>query len=83
MKDFGFIVVSNILLPNAYLDDPGEVFNKHYDGAFPRTSKDTSILTFILYLSDKFEQGHTIFYDGMRKEVTKTKPVRNGRKLIN
>ena len=40
----------------------GEQFREHYDGCFPRSSQEMSLLTFIIYLSDGFEGGATTFY---------------------
>ena len=43
-----------------YLD--GEVFRPHFDGCFPRTRTNISLLTLIVYLSDGFEGGETTFF---------------------
>ena len=43
-----------------YLD--GEVFCPHFDGCFPRTRTNISLLTLIVYLSDGFEGGETTFF---------------------
>jgi len=45
-----------------YRYDGGEIFRKHFDGAFPRGSDECSYLTFIVYLNDGFEGGHTTFF---------------------
>jgi len=45
-----------------YRYDGGEIFKKHYDGCFPRNRNEMSLLTFIIYLNDGFEGGHTTFF---------------------
>jgi len=57
-----------------YRYEPGEVFNRHYDGCFPRSKTEMSHLTFIVYLSDGFEGGQTTFYLRSGKQV-KVDPV--------
>jgi prolyl 4-hydroxylase len=52
-----------------------EIFNLHYDGCFPRNSKELSILTFIIYLNEDFEGGHTTFVNRKEQELAKVKPV--------
>eukprot|EP01080_Neovahlkampfia_damariscottae_P006956 gene6956-11118_t len=53
-----------------------EIFNQHYDGCFPRSSNEMSLLTFIVYLNDDFEKGETTFYDYNGKMSSKVKPVK-------
>jgi len=53
-------------------DDKEEMFGRHYDGCFPRNSKDRSMLTLIIYLTDDFEGGSTRFYPS-RYEVQPVK----------
>ena len=52
-----------------------EIFNMHYDGCFPRSSNEKSMFTFIIYLSDDFDNGETTFYTHQGKTVEKVKPV--------
>ena len=42
---------------------PGEYFAPHFDGAFVRDERERSLLTFMVYLSDCEEGGHTRFSD--------------------
>ncbi len=44
-----------------YRYQPGQRFASHYDGAFVRGPTERSQLTFIVYLNDDFEGGHTDF----------------------
>jgi prolyl 4-hydroxylase len=44
------------------LDDPKQAFFRHYDGCYPRTSREMSLLTIIIYLSDGIEGGETTFF---------------------
>ncbi len=46
-----------------YLYGPGQFFGPHRDGAFIRDDYERSRLTFMVYLNDDFEGGHTIFHD--------------------
>jgi len=55
-----------------YRYDKEEMFGRHYDGCFPRNSKDRSMLTLIIYLTDDFEGGSTRFYPS-RYEVQPVK----------
>lgn len=46
-----------------YIDENDEEkFGRHYDACFPRSEWDRSVLTFIVYLTDDFEGGGTVFY---------------------
>jgi len=40
----------------------GQQFVRHYDGCYPRSSNDMSLLTCIIYLNDNFAGGHTTFF---------------------
>jgi hypothetical protein len=40
----------------------GEIFKPHFDGEFSRNNSDTSFFTFIIYLNDGFDGGHTTFF---------------------
>ena len=58
-----------------YRYEGGEVFNRHYDGCFPRDDGgEMSIYTLIVYLSDAFVGGETTFFvgRGQRTEVAVT-----------
>jgi predicted 2-oxoglutarate/Fe(II)-dependent dioxygenase YbiX len=44
-----------------YKYDVGQYFAWHYDGSFRRSEKERSLLTFMIYLNDKFEGGETNF----------------------
>jgi len=57
-----------------YRYHPGEIFKAHYDGCFPRSGKDMSIATVIIYLNDNFIGGETTFII-RGKEIT-IKPVK-------
>lgn len=46
-----------------YRYEPGQRFKKHFDGCFRRSGVERSVLTFMVYLNDGFEGGHTNFYD--------------------
>jgi hypothetical protein len=48
------------------------MFGPHFDGCFPRRRWDRSLLTFIIYLTDDFEGGSTMFYPS-RHEVRPVK----------
>jgi prolyl 4-hydroxylase len=61
-----------------YRYDPGERFSPHYDGAFMRSKKEISQLTFMLYLNDAFTGGATKFHD---KPAVTVQPVR-GQALV-
>lgn len=56
------------------IDEPGQQFAPHYDGAFSREDE-TSLLTFIVYLNDVKEGGHTTFF--INQKPIKVSPVRN------
>jgi len=58
----------------------GETFLPHYDGSFPRSHDDESMLTFIIYLNDNFEGGNTTFFPRGKPAVS-VKP-RQGSALI-
>jgi len=45
-----------------YKYEGNQVFNRHYDGSYPRSNRDMSIFTLIVYLTDDFEGGHTTFF---------------------
>jgi len=55
-----------------YRYDKEEMFGAHFDGCFPRRRWDMSLLTFIIYLTDDFEGGGTMFYPS-RHEVRPVK----------
>jgi len=57
-----------------YKYEPGQIFQRHYDGYFPRSDKEVSLLTCIIYLNDGFEGGHTTFFPDQRREI-KVNPV--------
>src|SRR5215471_18282120 len=42
---------------------PGQRFAPHYDGAFQRSRRERSELTFMIYLNEDFTGGHTVFHD--------------------
>jgi predicted 2-oxoglutarate/Fe(II)-dependent dioxygenase YbiX len=42
---------------------PGQRFAPHYDGAFQRSRRERSELTFMIYLNDGFTGGRTVFHD--------------------
>jgi prolyl 4-hydroxylase len=81
-----------------YRYDVGEKFAPHYDGAFERTMKERSQLTFMVYLNAGFEGGETIFHDyeqpivvqpatGMallfiHRQLHEGAPVKQGRKYV-
>jgi predicted 2-oxoglutarate/Fe(II)-dependent dioxygenase YbiX len=46
-----------------YRYQPGQRFAAHYDGAFHRDEHERSLLTFMVYLNEGFEGGHTEFLD--------------------
>ncbi len=46
-----------------YRYEPGQRFAPHYDGAFVRSAKERSQLTFMVYLNDAFTGGTTRFED--------------------
>mmetsp|Transcript_14754 Transcript_14754/g.16375 ORF Transcript_14754/g.16375 Transcript_14754/m.16375 type:complete len:233 (-) Transcript_14754:35-733(-) len=52
-----------------YRYEEGEEFVKHYDGCYPRNKKERSFLTFIIYLTDDFEDGWTTFYPQRNKPI--------------
>ena len=45
-----------------YRYDVGQTFNAHYDGSFHRDSRESSRLTFMVYLNADFTGGTTDFY---------------------
>ncbi|PRP84576.1 oxidoreductase [Planoprotostelium fungivorum] len=54
-----------------YKYEPGQTFAPHFDGDFQR-GKESSLFTFIIYLNDGFEGGHTTFFTyhkGEKKDV--------------
>jgi hypothetical protein len=57
-------------------DDKNQTFQRHYDGCYPRNNWDMSILTFIVYLTDDFEGGHTTFFPYGSRQSVAVKPVR-------
>jgi len=56
-----------------YRYDGGEHFAPHYDGCFPRSKKEISFVTFILYLNDGFDGGCTTFF--LRGKKVAVNPV--------
>lgn len=46
-----------------YRYEPLQAFRWHSDGAFYRSNSEASRLTFMVYLNDEFEGGHTDFTD--------------------
>src|SRR3954467_13503136 len=46
-----------------YRYGPGQRFAPHYDGAFQRSRRERSELTFMVYLNDGFTGGQTVFHD--------------------
>ncbi len=46
-----------------YRYDVGQQFQWHYDGSFERTSGERSLLTFMVYLNERFLGGETSFGD--------------------
>jgi len=55
-----------------YRYDPKQIFKKHYDGYYPRNYEEKSFMSFIVYLNDGLEGGHTTFY--MKDEIIKVTP---------
>jgi len=47
----------------AYRYEPGQRFAPHRDGAFARTDRERSLLTFMVYLNDGFAGGDTAFHE--------------------
>ena len=45
-----------------YRYDPGQTFAPHFDGSFRRSSREESLLTFMVYLNEGFVGGATKFY---------------------
>jgi len=45
----------------------GDFFKPHFDAGFVFSPKESTLLTFILYLNEGFEGGETIFYPGNKK----------------
>jgi len=46
-----------------YKYEPGQYFNKHYDGCFARSATERSFITCQVYLNDTFTGGATRFFD--------------------
>ena len=77
-----------------YRYDVGQQFQWHYDGYFERVGGERSRLTFMVYLNDDFDGGHTSFesyaiqpQQGMALFFThhllhKGEPVTSGRKYV-
>ena len=74
----------NIFFKRFYKYDHNERFAPHYDGCFPRSRSEYSILSFIIYLSDDFEGGATTFFeeDNENKPVHSTKPKKGSALLF-
>lgn len=49
-----------------YLYENGQTFRPHYDGNYEMSDWHSSQLTLLIYLSDDFEGGETIFYNQSR-----------------
>lgn len=45
-----------------YKYEPGQRFAPHYDGRFERENGERSEYSFLIYLNDSFEGGHTVFH---------------------
>ncbi|MEH2081607.1 MAG: 2OG-Fe(II) oxygenase [Nostoc sp.] len=45
-----------------YRYDPGQRFVPHHDGSYRRPNGEESLLTFMIYLNERFEGGETRFY---------------------
>ena len=56
-----------------YKYDKNERFAPHFDGCFPRSRSEMSMLTFIIYLSDDFEGGNTTFFSNQKTIQVKPK----------
>lgn len=46
-----------------YRYEDGQSFKRHIDGSFKRSSIEQSKITFLIFLNDDFEGGHTQFFD--------------------
>ncbi|KAL6058024.1 Prolyl 4-hydroxylase, alpha subunit [Balamuthia mandrillaris] len=55
-----------------YRYDSQQLFNRHYDGCYPRSRNDLSLLTLIIYLNDGVKGGSTTFFPSRNKEVEVT-----------
>jgi hypothetical protein len=66
---------TEILNNTSRTDEKGQMFQRHYDGAFPRSLKEMSLMTIIIYLTDGFEGGHTTFYTRKTVKVSPGKFV--------
>jgi len=44
-----------------YKYEPGQRFKRHIDGSYVRNEEEASYFTFMIYLNDDFEGGHTSF----------------------
>ena len=65
-----------------YRYEAGQTFHKHADGAFYRDGTDEqSQFTFMVYLNDGFEGGHTNFFNDEGDCLHSVKPVR-GQALV-
>lgn len=77
-----------------YRYEDGQQFNWHYDGYFERLNGERSRLTFMVYLNDGFEGGHTSFQEHsiapragaalffVHEILHKGQPVFKGRKYV-
>lgn len=65
-----------------YRSEAGQTFHKHADGAFFREGTDEqSHFTFLIYLNDGFEGGHTGFFNDEGDLLHSVEPVR-GQALV-
>jgi prolyl 4-hydroxylase len=55
-----------------YRYDPGQRFAPHYDGAFVRSDREASELTFMIYLNEGFAGGDTVFLEFGVRETPRT-----------
>jgi len=59
-----------------YRYEAGQTFHKHADGAFFRGDDEQSHFTFLIYLNDDFQGGHTDFFGDMGDLLHSVNPVR-------
>ena len=65
-----------------YRYDKQQRFAKHYDGAYSRSNRERSKLTFMIYLNDGFEGGETSFYTDVGELRFRVRPERGAALLF-
>ncbi|MHB2021393.1 MAG: prolyl hydroxylase family protein [Candidatus Xenobia bacterium] len=65
-----------------YRYDRQQRFARHYDGSYARSHRERSLITFMIYLNEGFEGGHTSFYTDLGELRFRVRPERGAALLF-